>query len=340
MAIFAHGNKQRADFQLKGQRYTRSFNTRTEAQQWVETVKARVALGLPGDESVGAKTASMTLAQAFRTARLDWDRQRDGAGTTRNAEDVLTFLGGARTVASLTRGDHEALVEHYIDLDLSGATINRRLATLSRFISIAQEAGEAIALKVKRLPEGEGRVRFLTDLEEKYVLTDLRTHGLTDIAEFVAVAIDTGCRLSELLAAQARWVRLGVDGKYLLTIPAGVTKSGKTRTVPLTKRAAAILTTRAPGVDLWPTNWNKDSVGAAWRACRKRIGLEGDLEFVFHACRHTCATRLLEATGNLVLVKDWLGHSDIRTTTIYAKVVGNTLTAGVEALEVRTHAVA
>lgn len=38
--------------------------------------------------------------------------------------------------------------------------------------------------------------------------------------------------------------------------------------------------------------------------------------------RHTCATRILQATGDIKLVQEWLGHSSLQTTAdIYAKVL-------------------
>ena len=39
-----------------------------------------------------------------------------------------------------------------------------------------------------------------------------------------------------------------------------------------------------------------------------------------HSLRHAFATKMLEATGDLALVQDMLGHSSPATTRIYAKV--------------------
>jgi site-specific recombinase XerD len=39
-----------------------------------------------------------------------------------------------------------------------------------------------------------------------------------------------------------------------------------------------------------------------------------------HSLRHAFATRVLEATGDLAVVQDMLGHSSPATTRIYAKV--------------------
>ena len=40
-----------------------------------------------------------------------------------------------------------------------------------------------------------------------------------------------------------------------------------------------------------------------------------------HALKHSCGTHVLEKLGDITLVQDWLGHKDIKSTAIYAKVV-------------------
>lgn len=87
-----------------------------------------------------------------------------------------------------------------------------------------------------------------------------------------------------------------------------------------------------PTDKVWPEHWNQHTVSHAWAAMRMHMEMHGDEELVFHACRHTCATRLLEVTGNLELVRVWLGHSDIRVTTRYAKIVNTSLLGAVASL--------
>ena len=39
-----------------------------------------------------------------------------------------------------------------------------------------------------------------------------------------------------------------------------------------------------------------------------------------HQLRHTCATHLFQDGGNIVHIKDWLGHKRITTTLHYARI--------------------
>lgn len=57
-----------------------------------------------------------------------------------------------------------------------------------------------------------------------------------------------------------------------------------------------------------------------WMRMKKALGLEGDADFVFHTCRHTCATRMVDAGVNVFVIRDWLGHTRIETTLRYAHV--------------------
>jgi integrase len=47
----------------------------------------------------------------------------------------------------------------------------------------------------------------------------------------------------------------------------------------------------------------------------------------FHCLKHSIATHLLDAGGDLAFVKDWLGHANIQNTTIYARLTTATMDA-------------
>lgn len=56
--------------------------------------------------------------------------------------------------------------------------------------------------------------------------------------------------------------------------------------------------------------WQKD-----WRLVLAKAGIK---DFVFHDLRHTSATRLVRATGNMRVTQQLLGHENIKTTQRYA----------------------
>lgn len=338
MAVTKRGARYRAEFVLQGERYIRTFEDEQAAMVWESYIRLQVSLGRPIDDPTIAPNrqakgrGQMSFKEALKAVLQTYKGMSDEVGSTRNAEQVAEYFGETTILADVTSSQRDAFINSLKSKGLAAGTINRKLATLSKMVNVAREAGEPIALRVKQLREPEGRIRYLSREEEAKALEDIQKHEGAAYHDFVALALDTGCRLSELLQMKTKWVRKTSEGTALLTIPGAITKSGKTRTIELTDRAVEILGKHADGDHVWPQRWNKATIGHMWARMRQRLELQDDQEFVFHACRHTCATRLLEATGNLVLVKDWLGHADIRMTNRYAKLVTSSVRAGAKAL--------
>jgi integrase len=65
-----------------------------------------------------------------------------------------------------------------------------------------------------------------------------------------------------------------------------------------------------------------------WKRALKKSGVT---DFRFHDLRHTAATRLLAATGNLKLVQKMLSHANIATTTKYTHITEDGLREAMEA---------
>ena len=63
------------------------------------------------------------------------------------------------------------------------------------------------------------------------------------------------------------------------------------------------------------------------------MGLVDDKEFIMHALRHTCATRLVNRGIDLYVVKEFLGHSTIQVTERYAHLSPDKLAHAAEILD-------
>jgi integrase len=110
---------------------------------------------------------------------------------------------------------------------------------------------------------------------------------------------------------EAKWVHLWGDG----------TKNGSSRSVPLSADLHARLEPLVTG-GLMPTY---PQVRHQWDAARAAMGLSSDPTFVFHACRHTFATRAVQAGVNIRVIQKLMGHKTIQTTLRYAHVDDKTL---------------
>ena len=113
-----------------------------------------------------------------------------------------------------------------------------------------------------------------------------------------------------------------------------INKGERPRSIPMTERVKTILQTRKINGAAKPFTIDIHQAGNAWDWPRKEMGYMDDPEFLLHALRHTCASRLVNAGVDLYVVKEWLGHSTIQITEKYAHLDPDKLTHAANALEI------
>jgi len=159
--------------------------------------------------------------------------------------------------------------------------------------------------------EEEGRIRWLSYEEERRILAKVSN---PDLKLFYILLAETGMRLSE--GFNLLWKDVEED---LIYIWGSGSKSKKTRSIPLSKRAKrALLTLQISGSNGKVLKGvSKSWTGMAFREAKKSAGFLEDDTISVHTLRHTCATRLVNGNVNVRVIQDWLGHSDIKTTLKY-----------------------
>lgn len=208
----------------------------------------------------------------------------------------------------------------------TNATINRKLSALRRVLKVSKAKLERMP-DITLLTEVGGRKRVVTPEEEAKVLDHFNREGDTEMADLTVFLVDTGARLGEalrLLPEACDFVRAQVTFWK--------TKGGEPRSVPMTQRVRAVLDRRCNSA-LPVFASNKDNIERRWARMRKALGLASDVEFVMHALRHTCASRLLDQGVDLYTIKTWLGHASITTTEGYAHLSTQRLAEARDALE-------
>lgn len=115
-------------------------------------------------------------------------------------------------------------------------------------------------------------------------------------------------------------VAVGVNGKAVLNdktkIPAGQRSVPINKyMIPLLEEALREMKENPYGLIFYDSRndviISTSRVSSAFNTVCKRAGLKG---FRQHCLRHTFATRCIEAGIEPVVLKGWLGHTDIRTT--------------------------
>ncbi|MDI2078292.1 site-specific integrase, partial [Bradyrhizobium sp. Mp27] len=168
-----------------------------------------------------------------------------------------------------------------------------------------------IGIKKPKDPEGRDRRLRVGELEALMKACRDKTSGLW-LRQAIQLAIETALRRGELLGI--RWSDVDFNG-CLLHVP--FTKTGKSRTIPLTERAVDILQelkASSTNADIaFPISPN--GFRLAWERCKRRAqkaGCPSISELRFHDLRHEAVSRFFEMGLNTVEVALISGHRDLR----------------------------
>jgi len=332
MPVTQRNNSWQASIQHQGRRIRRSFRCEAEALQWIREAEAKSVLGV--DPGLDLRAGRGTLDDALRYTVEDvWRHAKAAEGLEANGRDVVRILGGNRPLDSIDGNAIRALVSSLEERGCGSSTINRKLAALSKMLRHAHRVGILGRVPhIERLPERQGRVRFLTKQEEDEVVAQFRFLGRPHYADLVVFLIDTGMRVGEALRLRWEDFTETSDGR-IATI--WESKGGRSRSVPLTKRVCEVL----DGIDrdrcpegpfrrIQQSPFNRE-----WAVVRGRMGLDQDRQFVPHALRHTCASRLVQKGVEILIVKELLGHKTLSVTLRYAHLSPRNLSDAVRRLE-------
>jgi len=217
------------------------------------------------------------------------------------------------------------LIIHFRKRGNSNATINRKLSALYKLLRKSERSGLIKKLpSYVRLPEKNQRIRFLTKLEEELLLDSILRRNIAhhDLCIFL---VDSGARVGEALALKHGDVSHGRATFW-------ITKSGKSRTVPLTERAERVTQENRhnPGGPFAQINYQNFLYD--WHRAKNENGLRDDKQVIPHILRHTCASRLVQAGIDLRRVQTFLGHQNIQMTLRYAHLATSDLDQCVTAL--------
>jgi integrase/recombinase XerD len=249
---------------------------------------------------------------------------------------ALERLSLAQIDASLV----EAFLDHLVnDRHVSVSTQNHRLATLHAFFRYVQsevpermlQSQQILAIPLRRQPRP--CVRYLSKEYLAQILgqPDLRTSGGRRDAVMLSVLYDTGARVQELIDLNAGDVRLDPPSHVRL-----MGKGRKQRAVPMMDETVELLRQyrRDNSLDR-PEHAEKPLFQNRQGARLSRSGVCYLLQkYVIpvrrshpdftqrvspHSLRHTKGMHLLQSGVPLEIIRDFLGHVDVKTTEIYAR---------------------
>lgn len=326
----------------------RRLKSKAEARKEADRLRTEIRDGVVG---VKPAAATLTVEQLCGQYRKEYLTTRRAASLTNDAYQLAAIC---RTAVELPTGEVRPFGE-WLVVDVTPLALERLYAARSVKVAVKKEgrgarhSGGAVtanrnlallramfnwAVRCRLLKETpfkvgtETVVRFRRETPRRRRLEPDQAEALLQacnprLRAIVEAALETGCRLGELLTLQWWQVRMKPRGEIWL--PASKTKTKSDRVVPMSSRLRAILELRRLGPDGKELPGDAyvfgDEIGrkvgsikTAWLAACRRANI-ADLHF--HDLRREAGSRWLEGGVPLQTVRDWLGHVNIAQTSTY-----------------------
>jgi integrase len=348
MSLYKHKNSPfwQMEFQYRSVTHRKSSErtnkemARAVERHWIDGIKAEVELA-------GATIDKIDLDTAAGAYWADHGKDTINAQSLWNAmRHAVDYVGGNTLLVDLTTARFYELRQEYrkrpprgtcskVEGAISNQTVNWFIELLLRIMNHAEKIWQC---RLPRRPKRSDillpviiRTRILSYEEEMRLEASCRPYLLV-VNKFL---LETGLRLTN--GVELKWSEVDWEEEQVTVITKG--KRRKEHVVPLSPDALAILKAqrgRHPtSVFTMPSSrafWSQGRLiqpddivplvaNTFWIQMHKlfqKLGIEG---YTIHDHRHTAATRLLRATGNIEIVRKFLGHTDIRTTLRYANLV-------------------
>lgn len=322
-------------FAYNGQRFSgstpRAHNTKKAAEkierEMLERLIARQYLGkMP---TVREFAPRFLEHQKARTKPLTYEQQ---SGVVEN--HIVPIIGPTR-LDHVDKEQIDRLVTAWSS-SLAPKTINTRLGTVRRMLSLAVEWGYIARIpRFAFLKISNSTPRFLSDAECQALIDA----ALPQWRPMIVVALRTGLRIGELRGLQwddvdfrRRVIQVRRTDPGRKTMDATSPKGNRERTVPLTNDAIDALASIKPAKPratdwVWPALLKRSgetrSRARSEKGCWHGIDLAriaAKLENVdgWHTLRHTYASHLVMRGVPIRVVQQWLGHASIKETEKYS----------------------
>lgn len=344
-----------------------------DVRQVLDAKRREIVLGVdPASQKVQARSkpaGALTMRDLFdRCEKTCWHpSQAKSQATIRSNLKILAPLIGHESPADMTYSRLEELVAELKARGYAPGTVKRKVDMVSKALRMATiwtdpKTGRPLlaykpAMPAMRITNMKDRV--VSRLEEKAVLNAIEQrrqdepgrqwfrfnvliHFLADVGARLGEATNTGPRA---LTVDGRPFESGHtytgDEQAFVTFERYRTKNDKPRTVPLTARVWRGLLSLLPHLGRGKDGeWlffpmTHGTAWYMWDGIREDVRKAGfDLDDVtLHTWRHTCLTRLAQGGMDILRLKTWAGHSDIKITAErYTHLAPGDLLAGVNIL--------
>ena len=284
---------------------TQTFTKKSHAERWARDVESAMDKGIFVDHREAAQTTLADVLDRYETDILPTKKSQIQVKTQIRQ---VKRMNGEHALSSVT----SSIIADYRDIrvkEVSNETVRKELLLISRVLKAATidwgiHLPNGNPVSQIRLPKpGKPRERRLLQGEEDKLLKAAKEYG-GHIHNLIIFAIETGMRRSEIVNTQ--WSDIDLKKK---TLAIGETKTDMPRTIPLSKRAVAILNNETRNINDSVWCIKPDSITQAFERVCKKAEITG---LRLHDLRHEATSRFFEKGFNIMEVSSITGHKDLR----------------------------
>jgi len=261
----------------------------------------------------------MRLQKAIDKAVPHWRQLRSGEDMENTARRILKEVGNV----SIKKLDVRAMDRKHWQ-HLAPATREKRAVILGKVVRLMIEDGVAgiVPPIMPSIRVNNANPEYLSAVEVESVRMAMDSETLRD---FVLWQFHTGMRPSETKSVLWSDIR---DGSVIVR----KTKNGKPRRIPLSSAVKRMLKSRPHDCERVFFDLPSDStLKRRWQdAVRSGLGRDGTHNLSLYVLRHSYASVLVQSGVRIEVISTLLGHSDLKTTTRYAKLNHASLRGAVE----------
>lgn len=336
MSVSEQNGKWYYNFMLYGIRKhgaCKGCRTKSEALEFEAEVKNEVSLIHRKKKDL---SEIITIKQMF-DEYLEYSKINNKPDTYRDNKhkvDVMQdFFKGNTVISDVTPAMIEKLKTHIVgDLGNTKSTFNRYFASLKKAYNLVIINHRLNLLNpcklVSSFVEDNHITRYLSEDEEKRLMKELPKY----LQPIVVCALTTGLRKSNIL--NLKWENINIEYSYI-EILKQENKGKKEIKIPLSKKFRLELEKlgiQESGYVFKSHRGDKPytNIDDGFKQACERAGIEN---FRFHDLRHTVGTRLVANGADLQTVKQYLAHSDIKTTQRYLHPVDKNMLKAIDILD-------
>ena len=304
-----------------------TFDLKSDAQSFINKVESEIQQRKYKDISEASNTSFKTVLNRYLREKI-----KDKSDKHRERSKLNVILRNPickYMMTELKSSDFAKYRDERLSNGITNSTINRELSAMRVAINTSIEEWDCwipenpIKSSIK-LTENPARERRLKEGEyEKLLIACQRNNKYASPSIYwcpaINFAIETALRLGEQLSL--RWENLDLN-KRTAFLPAEITKTKRSRTVPLTDKAMEVLKELPRHISGRVFNMSYNNHNRGWRAINKRAGIVG---LRWHDLRREATSRMFERGLSITEVQSITGHKTLQMLSTYTQHEAETL---------------